>query len=84
MFEFKKAKSYCREPIFLIENAWEAASDTEYEWIIRHRLELEGVSPEQLRADNKWYHRLASELIFIKGEKVNEEYTGNRDTQYLG
>ena len=74
MFEFRKAKSYCREPILMIENAWEAASDQEYLWDLIHRLE-DQYTPEELRSMKKWYNRPASELIFLKGEKVNERDT---------
>lgn len=65
MFDYAKAARYCREPIIWIEGAWEAASDTNNFYVLRHRLE-EKMTPEQLRKANKWYHRPASELYFVK------------------
>ena len=71
MFNFKTAESYCREPIIWIENAWEAASDTEHLWILRHKLESEH-SPEELRKMKKWYSRPANELYFEREEESND------------
>ena len=71
MFDYKKATSYCREPIIWIEGAWEAASDEENIWIIKHKLEYEH-TPEELRKMKKWYNRPARELYFERMEKAND------------
>lgn len=71
MFDYRKAASYCREPIILIEGAWEAASDTNNFYVLRHRLELEH-TPEELRKLRKWYNRPANELYFERQAEPNE------------
>ena len=63
MFDYAKAARYCKEPVIMIEHAWEAASDTDHLWTLRHKLESEH-TPEEVRKMRKWYDRPASELYF--------------------
>ena len=71
MFDFAKAARYCREPVIMIDNAWEAASDVENMWIVRHKLESE-YTPEELRKMRRWYNRPANELYFERQEEDDD------------
>lgn len=71
MFDYAKAARYCKEPVIMIEHAWEAASDVENMWTVRHKLESEH-TPEELRKMRKWYSRPANELYFERQEEAND------------
>ena len=63
------ANAYCIDDISQIENYEEAISDTNNSWICHHRLEAspDGVehTREELKSMGLYYHRPASELIFL-------------------
>lgn len=69
MINIKLAKRYCKEDITLIENYSEAISDTTQTWTIHHKGEIlpcGRYSINDLKKFNLYYHRPASELIFIR------------------
>lgn len=83
MINRTQAKWYCCEDISLIENYEKARRDLIEVWDIHHRMENEGYSYKELKDKGLYYHRPASELIFLthkehmslhnKGEK-NHNY----------
>lgn len=63
----RNARSYCSEDISLIENYAKAVADECEMWEIHHRRETdEGLSVRELRKRKEYFHRPASELIFLK------------------
>lgn len=70
MISEHSAYAYCIEDISLIENYEEAIIDTTQTWCCHHRLEIElNKSAVALKKLGLYYHRPASELIFLtKGE----------------
>lgn len=62
-------KSYevlCSEDPSLIENYYKAIDDQEQTWIIHHRLEIDkNLTAKQLKKQNLYYNRPASELIYL-------------------
>lgn len=62
-------KRYCSEPLENIENYDKAVADKEYTWDCHHRAEILpcGVfTSKQLQKHGLYWHRPASELIFIQ------------------
>ena len=75
-------KNYCSEPLELIENYQQAKADNFAGWCIHHRLEIQKdgtiVSIQELKDQNLYYGRPASELIFMRfGEHSTLHNTGN-------
>ena len=74
-------KSYCSEQLELIENYMAAKADDFEGWCIHHRLEIQQdgtrVSRQELNDKNLYFHRPASELIFMRfGEHMTLHSTG--------
>lgn len=70
MINENQALKYCCEDISLIENYKEAVSDQTKMWDIHHRRECDEngktlFTHKQLKEMNLYYHRPASELIFV-------------------
>lgn len=65
MIDYHRAKKYCCEDISLIENYDKASKDLLETWDIHHRMEDEGYSVQELIKIGHYYHRPASELIFL-------------------
>lgn len=66
MINEKYTKLYCIDNISLIENYDKALDDKTQTWVCHHRLEIdEKKSQQQLKAEGRYYHRPASELIFL-------------------
>ena len=63
-------KSYCSEPIDKIEHYEEALADNFAGWCMHHRLEIQHdgtrVSAQELIDKGLYFHRPASELVFMK------------------
>lgn len=80
-----KAKSYCSEDIYLIENYHEAISDQKKTWDVHHRRECDEngrtlFTKKQLVENNLYVNRPASELIFVTRsmhKKLHREQMGN-------
>ena len=66
----KNWKSYCSEPLELVENYQQAKADNFAGWCIHHRLEIQTdgtrVSRQELKDQNLYYGRPASELVFMR------------------
>ena len=66
----KNWKSYCSEPLELVENYMAAKADDFEGWCMHHRREikLDGtrVSIQELKDQGLYFHRPASELVFMK------------------
>lgn len=61
-------KRYCNEELSEIENYELAKADEFYGWVCHHKLEIHEDyenSPSELMLMNLYYHRPASELIFV-------------------
>lgn len=71
----KALRMYCCEDISLIENYDEAISDNKM-WDCHHRLEIQEngkiLSKQDLIKLNLYYHRPASELIFLNEDEHNK------------
>ena len=71
----KNWKSYCSEPLELVENYAAAKAENFQEWDIHHRLEIQPdgtrVSMQELKDKNLYYGRPASELIFMRRPEHN-------------
>ena len=66
MINIKNVKLFCCEDISLIENYDKAIADKTQTWHSHHRLETEkNLSVKELRKAGLYYHRPASELIFL-------------------
>lgn len=66
MINSNSVKRYCCENISLIENYYKAIADTTQVWETHHRLETDkNLSGKELIAMDMYYHRPASELIFL-------------------
>lgn len=77
MIKIDNVYSYCSEEPYLIENYQEAINDKSHTWLCHHRLETHDkdgnwlpLEKQLLKKDlierNLYYHRPASELIFLK------------------
>ena len=66
----KNWKSYCSEPLELVENYQQAKADNFAGWCMHHRLEIQPdgtrVSMQELKSKGLYYDRPASELIFMR------------------
>lgn len=68
MINLYYANAYCSEDISNIENYDKAIADKDNTWICHHRLEIHEDyrnSVEELQMMNLYWHRPASELIFV-------------------
>ena len=69
----KNWKSYCSEPLELVENYQQAKAENFVNWQIHHRLEIQQdgtiVSAQELIDHNLYYGRPASELVFMRREE---------------
>ena len=68
MVDLVHANAYCIEDISKIENYDKAIADKEITWHCHHRLEIHGenrYTADELIAKNLYFHRPASELIFM-------------------
>ena len=64
----KDVKKFCCEDLSLIENYEKAINDNTQIWHCHHRLEIQdgkSVSVKELKENNLYFHRPASELIFL-------------------
>lgn len=73
------AYAYCCEDISLIQNYYEAINDDTQTWVCHHRLEVElNKSKPELIEEGLYFHRPASELIFVtKADHIRIHFTGN-------
>ena len=76
MIDKKRAKSFCREDISLIENYDKAIADTTQTWHCHHRRETI-FSRKDLIEIGEYYNRPACELIFLtKSEHMRLHHLG--------
>ena len=65
-------KSYCSEPLDKIEHYEEALADNFVGWCMHHRREIQQdgtrVSRQELKDKDLYFHRPASELVFMRRE----------------
>ena len=66
-------KSYCSEPLDKIEHYEEALADNFVGWCMHHRREIQQdgtrVSRQELKDKDLYFHRPASELVFMRREE---------------
>ena len=66
----KNLKSYCSEPLELVENYKQAEADDFEGWCIHHRLEIQQdgtrVSAQELKDNGLYYDRPSNELVFMR------------------
>lgn len=66
----RNLKSYCSEPLELVENYQQAKADDFEGWCIHHRLEIQQdgsrVSAQELKDNGLYYDRPANELVFMR------------------
>ena len=60
----KRAKTYCKDDISLVENYEKAISDKDNIWYCHHRREIE-IPRKELIEIGEYFNRPASELIFL-------------------
>ena len=66
MINERNVKGFCCEDISLIENYDKAIADNTQTWEPHHRLETDkNLSVKELKSMKMYYHRPASELIFL-------------------
>lgn len=86
MINSYNVKKYCCENPSLIENYEIAVNDKHEKWDIHHRLETEeGISATELKKQNRYFNRPASELIFLSHRehaKIHNE--GVTRPEYVG
>ena len=75
-------KSYCSEPLELIENYQQALAEGFVGWCIHHKREIQQdwtrVSVQELKDKGLYFHRPASELVFMRnGEHCSLHNIGN-------
>lgn len=84
----KALRMYCCEDISLIENYEKAISDNEKMWDCHHRLEIQEngkiLSKQDLIKLNLYYHRPASELIFLDEEEHNKLHNTGEKNGFFG
>ncbi len=80
MIDKKSARRFCCEDLSKIENYQEAISDMSQTWDIHHRRETtEGISGKELIRRGEYFHRCASELIFLtKSQHHRLHWLGNK------
>ena len=85
----KNWKSYCSEPLELVENYMAAKADDFEGWCIHHKLEIQPdgtrVSRQKLKDKDLYYDRPANELVFMRelehkrlhwlGKHLSEEHS---------
>ena len=74
--------AFCSEPLELVENYQQALAEGFAGWCMHHRLEIQPdgtrVSAKELIDQNLYFHRPASELVFMKvGEHKRLHWIGN-------
>lgn len=77
------AMRFCSEPISKIENYQDAVNDREHMWHCHHRAEVLpcGIySREALKRAGMYWHRPASELIFLTDNEHKSLHGSNRST----
>ena len=78
-----RLKTYCSEPLENIENYEQAVNDKEHMWHCHHRAEIlpcGRYTVDQLKKHGLYWHRPASELIFItETEHVRLHQIGNKN-----
>lgn len=66
MIDLKRLKRYCKDDFCLIENYDKAINDKDITWHCHHRLETDAnMTQKELQKNNLYFHRPASELIFL-------------------
>lgn len=83
----KTVRRFCSDDITKIENYYFAIADTNRVWHCHHRLELgnngEVISRSDLISNGLYYHRPASELIFLtKSEHMSLHKSGERNHNF--
>lgn len=78
----RKWYKFCSEPLDKIEHYEEALAEGFKGWCIHHRLEIKPdgtrVSMQELKDKDLYWHRPASELVFMKvGEHMTLHWIGN-------
>ena len=79
-------KTYCCEPLELVENYAAAKADNFASWCMHHRLEIQPdgtrMSVQELIDQNLYYRRPANELVFMRREEHSFLHsTGNTNTK---
>lgn len=81
-----KIKRYCSESLKLVENYDKAVADTEHQWDCHHRGEVLpcGVfSVQDLEKFGLYWHRPASELVFLRYDEHRSLHSKNRTKETL-
>ena len=66
MIDEKRAKRYCKEDLYKIENYDKAIADTSQTWDLHHRTEIWwNCTRKDLIENECYYNRKACELIFL-------------------
>lgn len=81
MVDEQRAYAYCIEDIKNIENYDLAMADNSHIWICHHRLEINSDytnTREDMKLMNLYYHRPASELIFLTREEHTSIHSNAR------
>ena len=82
MINEKRAKSYCKEDISLIENYDKAIADKRWVWHCHHRRETI-FSKSDLIEIGEYYNRPACELIFLtKSEHMRLHKIGENNPNF--
>lgn len=79
MININCVQNYCCEDISLIENYALAISDDK-KWVCHHRLEIvdgKSISINELKDKKLYYHRPASELIFMRDDEHRRLHNSN-------
>ena len=79
-------KKYCCEPLELVENYQQALAENFKGWCMHHRREIQPdgtrMSVQELIDQNLYFHRPASELVFMRREEHSFLHsTGNTNTK---
>ena len=81
MIDEKRAKRYCKEDLYKIENYDKAIADTSQTWDLHHRTEIWWNCTAQDLIDNEcYYNRKACELIFLT--KAEHRRLHNKNNTY--
>ena len=76
-----RLRRYCSEDLSRIENYDKAVADTKHVWDCHHRAEILpcGVfTPKQLQKHGLYWHRPASELIFLRHDEHTMLHNGHK------
>lgn len=83
MIHNKNVRRFCSEPLTMIENYKEAVNDTEQSWHCHHRKETdEGLSRKELIEMGLYYHRPASELIFLSSSEHRKLHANSMSPEH--